>query len=149
MSVPNGNFFVNCVRNIKNFNLTEEIAANLNEEKYKESVCVRVHLCVCVRRLCSQLWGGWRWNGWEGQRRAVCLWEVCGWMEVKHSGLRLELTCCLPARPSGWLYPPVQCIPEENKGGGGVEGRTRCQLVFRACCVDQTGAFHGWFKAIN
>lgn len=40
MSVPNGNFFVNCVRNIKHINLTEEIAANLNEEKYKESVCV-------------------------------------------------------------------------------------------------------------
>lgn len=78
MSVPNGNFFVNCVRNIKNFNLTEEIAANLNEEKYKESVCVcaRAPLCVCEKTLLPVV-GGLEVE-WMRRSEESRLCEVCG-----------------------------------------------------------------------
>lgn len=120
--------------------------------KSTKSVCVWVcvHICVCEQTLLSAV-GGWRWNEWEGQRRPVRLGEVCGWMEVNHSGLRLGLTCCLP----GWLYPPVRIHPWTE--GGRRRRRSgqkeKMSASLKCFCVDQAGSFsqvsfHGWFQVI-
>lgn len=110
--------------------------------RYKE-----VYVCVCGEEVLfpeREREGGVEMRDeWEGQRRAVCLYEVCSWIDESHCGLRLYLTGWLTAYLHIILWLTVLTCSNTSLsrgggwgGGGGVDWFSKLQVTLY--CVDPT-----------